>query len=140
MAFSLQATFIESITSQLITHDYPKITQYRSNPERLNLGSINQDSKGKQSRGSLAWLWRQTHDLESKSPKQVPRSRGLDSRPRHFLSSISSFCRKSLELDFICQNMLLVWSRGFVQGINGDVTRLLSSKLPFLTKSEILKR
>jgi hypothetical protein len=60
----------ESITSQLITHDYPNITQYRSNPERLNLGSINQDSKGKQSRGSLAWLWRQTHDLESKSPKK----------------------------------------------------------------------
>ena len=58
----------EEITSQLITHDYPKITQEGIEPENLNSIIIHQDNTEKQSRGSLAWLWRQTHDLESKSP------------------------------------------------------------------------
>ena len=34
-------------------------------PENLNSSFVIQNSKEKQSRGSLAWLWRQTHDLES---------------------------------------------------------------------------
>ena len=55
----------EEITSQLITHDYPNITQNSTHPENLNSSIVNQSSKEKQSRGSLAWLWRQTHDLES---------------------------------------------------------------------------
>ena len=55
----------EEITSQLITHDYPKITQEEIKPKSLNLSSVLQNSKENRSRGSLAWLWRQTHDLES---------------------------------------------------------------------------
>ena len=51
----------EVITSQLIT----MIIQSGSNPESLNLSIVNQNNKEMQSRGSLAWLWRQTHDLES---------------------------------------------------------------------------
>lgn len=35
-------------------------------------------------RGSLAWLGRQTHNLECKrGHRPMPRSRGLESRPRH---------------------------------------------------------
>jgi hypothetical protein len=52
------------------------------NLENLNSRLTNKIAQ-KQSRGSLAWLWRQTHDLESNLQPWVPRSRGLDSRPRH---------------------------------------------------------
>ena len=40
-------------------------------PENLNSLLYFKNSKEKQSRGSLAWLWRQTHDLESNLLKKL---------------------------------------------------------------------
>jgi hypothetical protein len=43
-------------------------------------------------RGSLAWLGRQTHNLEFERGKRpTTRSRGLESRPRHHCDVVVSF-------------------------------------------------
>jgi hypothetical protein len=59
--------------------------------QKLQAG--NSELENKLSRGSLAWLGRQTHNLESQRGKRpTPRSRGLESRPRHhFLPYFSNF-------------------------------------------------
>ena len=85
----------KEITIQQITHDYPNITQEGIKPESLNLSIVHQNSKEKQSRGSLAWLWRQTHDLESKSPNlgaQKSRARLPPPAPSFFSKNKSEIC------------------------------------------------
>ena len=59
----------------------------------LNEGKQTKKTRLKKSmancRGSLAWLGRQTHNLECKrGHRPMPRSRGLESRPRHQQFSI----------------------------------------------------
>ena len=59
-------------------------TQAVEGPSNLKLALVNQNSQEEQRRGSLAWLGRQTHNLENKWGKRPwSRGRGLESRPRH---------------------------------------------------------
>ena len=61
-------------------------------------------------RGSLAWLGRQTHNLECKrGHRPMPRSRGLESRPRHQQFMIFQVGNSQYQQNTICGR--LAWSR-----------------------------
>ena len=59
----------------------PELDQKTIDPEKSNSSSEPLNSR---CRGSLAWLGRQTHNLEfARGKRPTTRSRGLESRPRH---------------------------------------------------------
>ena len=68
-----------------------------------NLNSLGLKSKD-ESRGSLAWFGRQTHNLENKkgANAQLSRGRGLESRPRHHFTSLDSLLGYFGQRTLIC--------------------------------------
>ena len=76
-----------------------------------NLNSLGLKSKD-ESRGSLAWFGRQTHNLENKkgANAQLSRGRGLESRPRHHFTSLDSLLGYFGQRTLICTREDIVFS------------------------------
>ena len=66
------------------TQMYTQTTEKSETPRSI---LINENSQELNSRGSLAWFGRQTHNLECVKKGATPRSREFESRPRHFFKS-----------------------------------------------------
>ena len=66
-------------------------------------------------RGSLAWLGRQTHNLESHRGKRlIPRGRGLESRSRHHFSKNPIYVKSYAYRRFTLSYFKVIYSIYFV--------------------------